>query len=236
MVFGTRHRRPHLLDLKIVFDDGSPLDKTQLFKYLGLWIDPELSFKPHIDNIVKKANGSLGSLYRSINCFTFEIRKRLISQLILPIIDYVDIVYQNTTETNLNPLNVLFNSLCRFVLRCPYLAHHCHMYDQLNWFSLKDRRKFHWLQFIFKCIYFNYPLYLKGHLVPCNSSFSLRHHQTPWFSVPRIHKEIGRRSFAHKAPSDWNNLPSPLRSITSFRSFKSSLLSYLKSPCSCFWF
>ncbi len=36
MVFGTRHRRPHLLDLNIVFDDGSPFDKTQLFKYRGL--------------------------------------------------------------------------------------------------------------------------------------------------------------------------------------------------------
>lgn len=47
MVFGVRH--PHLLDLSIVEDDGSPSVKVLLFKYLGLWVHPELTFKPRID-------------------------------------------------------------------------------------------------------------------------------------------------------------------------------------------
>ncbi len=123
------------------------LTKLNYLNIVVYELTPSLVLSPTLIILLKKQM-ALGSLYRSINCFTFEIRKRLISQLILPIIDYVDTVYQNTTETNLNPLNVLFNSLCRFVLRCPYLTHHCHMYDQLHWFSLKDRRKFHWLQFI----------------------------------------------------------------------------------------
>lgn len=55
-------------------------------------------------------------LYRSINCFTKQIRLKIITQLLLPIIDYADVVYQNTADTNLKPLNVIFNSLCRFIL------------------------------------------------------------------------------------------------------------------------
>lgn len=54
MVFCSKHQHPHLLDLNIVYDDDSPLAKVVLFKYLGLWVDPELVFKPHIDFIIKK--------------------------------------------------------------------------------------------------------------------------------------------------------------------------------------
>uniref|UniRef100_A0A8C5DKI8 MRG domain binding protein n=1 Tax=Gouania willdenowi TaxID=441366 RepID=A0A8C5DKI8_GOUWI len=48
----------------------------------------------------------------------------IISQLILPIIDYSDIIYQNTTATILQPLNITYNSLCRFILHCPFRTHH----------------------------------------------------------------------------------------------------------------
>lgn len=155
--------------------------------------------------------------------------------MILPIIDYADIVYQNTTDTNLMPLNVVMNSLCRFVLRCPYRTHYCLMYELLNWLQLKSRRQLHWIQFIFKCVYFNCPSYSKQYLIPGRSAYSLRHMQYPFFVVPRIYKEVGRRTFQYKAPWDWNNLPLFFRSITSFRFFRSSLLLYFKTTCLCFY-
>ena len=151
-----------------------------------------------------------------------------------PIIDYGDIIYQNTSESHLHPLNVVYNSICRFVLRCPYMIHHCVMYDTLNWLSPQARRHLHWLLFIFKCIYFNYPPYLRQLLEPYTSRYPLRHTQQPYFTIPRTSKEIGRRAFQFKAPSDWNNLPVSLRSVTSFNIFKASLLADLKPSCTCY--
>ena len=84
--------------------------------------------------------------------------------------------------------------------------------NHLIGYKPKARRQFHWVQVIFKCVYFNCPSYLKQFLVPYRSSYSLRHMQYPFFSVPRIFKEVGRRSFQYKAPADWNNLPLSLRS------------------------
>ena len=236
MLFGTRYFLNHTTsDLNIYFTDGSPLKTVQTFKYLGLWLDSELSFKHHIDSVRSNVNNRLRLMYRSINCFTFQIRKHIVQQLLLPIIDYGDIIYQNTSETHLHSLNVAYNSICRFVLRCPYLTHHCVLYDSLNWLSPHARRQFHWLLFIFKCIYFNYPSYLKQHLCPYSSRYPLRHTQQPYFEVPgNIQTEIGRRSFKFKAPDDWNNVPIAIRSITSFAVFKMSLFDSLKCNCSCF--
>ena len=36
-----------------------------------------------------------------------------------------------------------------------------------------------------------------------------------------------------KAPSDWNNLPATIRSITSFRMFKNAVSSYCRIHCTC---
>ena len=151
------------------------------------------------------------------------------------IVDYADIVYQTATDTHLKPLTVLYNSLCRFVLRCPYRTHHCSMYSSLDWLQPKARRQLHWYLFLFKCVHFTCPSYLKQSLEPYTSPYPLRNSQHPYFTVPtRITSETGRRAFHFKAPSDWNNLPPILRSITSFGHFRTSIYSHLDTTCSCF--
>ena len=225
---------PNPLSLSLQFSGGSPIETVKEFKYLGLWLDCQLSFKTHINSVVQKINYSLKILYCSIQCFTLQIRKRIITQLILPILDYGDTVYQNTTETNLYPLNVTYNNLCRFILRCPYRTHHCTMYETLNWLSPKSRRYCHWMHLTFKCIFFNFPPYLKQLLERYTPPYNLRHTDHPYFTVPRATLECGRRAFKFKAPNDWNALPSSLRSITSFNMFKQALLTHTHTPCSCF--
>ena len=43
--------------------DGTPLQRAEHTKHLGLWLDSELSFKCHIDDIVKKLNLSINSVF-----------------------------------------------------------------------------------------------------------------------------------------------------------------------------
>lgn len=144
MLLCTRADPSLLSNWSITLLDGTVLEKNEEFKYLGLWLDSQLSFKPHINSITKKIFGCLKSLYCSVDYFSQEVQKRIEVQLIFPILDYSDVVYGNTFETNLIPLDVLYNSLCRFVLRCPFRSHHCLMYEALNWPALKTRGQLHW--------------------------------------------------------------------------------------------
>lgn len=133
----------------------------------------------------------------------------------------------------LKPLTTLTNSFCRFVLRCNYFTHHCIMYDTLNWLQPKERRKLHWLIFVFKCVKYDFPLYLIQHMIPFVAPYALRNLNSPYFRVPQF-KKAGTKAFCYKAPSDWNNLPTELRSITSLRIFKTSVFKLLKSQCQCY--
>jgi len=47
--------------------NGSLMQIVEEFKYLGL--DSNLTFKIHIDNIIRKVCRCLNTLYISINCF-----------------------------------------------------------------------------------------------------------------------------------------------------------------------
>ena len=234
MLFKRRWHSTQENSLNLHFLDSTSLEPTDNIKYLGVWLDQDLSFKTHIQKITKTLNYRLKTLYLSVDCFSFKVRKRLASQLLLPILDYADIVYLNTSDTVLQPLDVAYNRICRFILRSPYRTHHCELYERLSWLSPSNRRQFHWLQFIFKCIHLNYPAYLKHYLVPFNTSYSLRHQDHTFFNVPRTNLEVGKLAFNVKAPQDWNCLPAHIRSLYSIPGFKNAVFLHLQNVCLCF--
>ena len=139
------------------------------------FVCPSIHLRFFIYHVLQKVNYGIGVLHRSRNCFTLSVCKIIASKRILPIMDYCDVVYQNAHKSDLAPLNTAYNRLCRFVLGCPFRTHHYTMYNRLKWPSLNVRWHMHWLQLIFKCIYFNYPPYLKQYFVPYSSNYQVRH-------------------------------------------------------------
>ncbi len=79
MVFGTKHSLKTKADsLKIKCDDGTYLHRVDQIKYLGIWLDPEFTFKTHIYHIRPKINFGSSVLYSVRKCFTFSVRKIII--------------------------------------------------------------------------------------------------------------------------------------------------------------
>ncbi len=131
----------------------------------------------------------------------FSIWKKIAEELLLPIMDHCDTVYQNALKSDLASLNTAYNRLCRFVLGCPFHTRQCTIYNTLKWPSLNVRRHIHWPQFIFKCIHFNYPPYLQQYFVPYTTNYQVRHSTQLYFSVPCVKTLIRKRDFRFKAPS-----------------------------------
>lgn len=99
MLFGTRPDSSPLPNWSIQFLHRTPLVKVEEFKYLELWFGFQLSFNPHIDSINMDNNFAPENTLL-LSCFTLQFRKRIIMQLIFPILDYAYIIYVNTTKTD----------------------------------------------------------------------------------------------------------------------------------------
>ncbi len=82
MIFGTKRMfKLKSNNIKITCNDGTYLHRVDQIKYLGLWLDPELSFKPHIDYILRKVNFGISVLYRSKKVFLLMFEKNLLCNL-----------------------------------------------------------------------------------------------------------------------------------------------------------
>ena len=69
--------KPHGCDLTpcVVKSKGIVLSVTNASKYLGVWINDELTWKSHIDHLSRKCALASGRLWRHGRCLTIRARK-----------------------------------------------------------------------------------------------------------------------------------------------------------------
>ena len=104
---------------------GSDLEYVDNYKYLGVWLDCELSFQTHIKHLQSKIKSRISFLYRNIASFTHAAKHTLVKLTILPILDFGDVIYKIASNTLLNKLDAVYHRAIRFVTKAPYTTHHC---------------------------------------------------------------------------------------------------------------
>ena len=107
--------KTHVDDL-ILNMDGQPIENVKSHKFLGVTFDgPILSWKQHIDTIVKKCTPFV-SVLKITHYKWGSDRKALLTlynALIQSRIDYCSFIYQNSSQINPNKLNVLQSQCLR---------------------------------------------------------------------------------------------------------------------------
>ena len=140
--------------------------------------------------------------------------------LILPIVDYCDVLYDSFSLTNSTRLQRVFNNCLRFIFNCNRRQHVTPMLKQLSWLRLADRRSLHSLVLLHKLIYntTTTPVYLTNKVSLLNS---LRN--GPVVQIPRHRTGYYGRTFFVRVAERWNQLPKEIRTTTSVKSFTSLL-------------
>ena len=126
-------------DLYTYFDDdGCSLKK----------VDSQIS----CTNVTEIPYGCLSQLLSFFDSCTFQVKERRISQFLLPIVKD-NIVFEDLSGTHLWLLNVVFNSLCGFVLMSPCRTLLFHIWNT-NCPPAKSKVHSLWVHFILKCFHF----------------------------------------------------------------------------------
>uniref|UniRef100_A0A8C1PPA9 Reverse transcriptase domain-containing protein n=1 Tax=Cyprinus carpio TaxID=7962 RepID=A0A8C1PPA9_CYPCA len=160
MQFTKSRTVPSSTTLAISTLDGKCVENVSSYKYLGLWIDEKLTFKVHIDKLVRKLRVKLGFYFRNKSCFTLQARRKLISATFLPVFDYGDVIYMHAASTTLHTLDTVYHGALRFIINAKSRTHHCRLYEVTGFSSLGLHRWFHWHIFIYKAISGDLPAIL----------------------------------------------------------------------------
>ena len=118
MIFGTRQRlmRQNIDEFSLEID-GNSIKRTETFKYLSVVFDGILSFNEHIQCMKKKVSKMLGLFSRIRPLLTVDSANRIYKVMVLPVLDYCDIVFHECGQGNQDELEFLQRRASRIVYR-----------------------------------------------------------------------------------------------------------------------
>ena len=223
IVFGSRNKLQVKPDLNLSIG-GKKIERVACMKYLGVQLDEFLTFDEHINYIHQKSSKKLGVLRRSREFLDRSTSLLLYKSLIVPYINYCDLVYMCTTAANLSKLQILQNTACRIILQVDKHTHIDYMHKELNIMTLKERREFHMSVECHKNIY-NEHAALKGFFIPLSEVAirTTRMTEANNMSIPNIVTQTGRKAFSFRGPNHWNKLDDSLKKVDKLKQFKNQL-------------
>jgi len=228
MLIGTSQSLSKVPDLNIKIGNENII-RVETAKYLGMSIDQNLRWTTHIENMIRKISSKIGILRRLKVIVPSKTLKLLYNAIIQPQFDYVDVVYDSTTQMCKDRLQRLQTRAARILTgTSPEISRNT-IYKELSWINLQNRRNFNKCALVFKCLHGLAPEYLID-----NYTFNHQIHSYSTRSANNLHIDKATtkyysNSFRISSQKLWNNLPSHIKDCDTLNSFKNQLSKHLKT-------
>ena len=132
-----------------VLYDGVLLKEEKVVKFLGVFIDEHLTWKPHITYICKKISKSIGIMFRSRFLLSETTKKSLYYTLIYSYLTYCATVWSSTYVTHVNRIFVLQKRAVRIIRNPDFHAHSEPLFFHLKILAIYNINSFYAAQFVF---------------------------------------------------------------------------------------
>ena len=211
-LYGMRSsvKRSKMLDIQLSLN-ANILERVCSYKYLGLILDEHLTYNKHIKEMNKLVSHKLYILSKIRKYITPAASINIFKTMVLSLIEYCDIVYAGTNQTNLTKIDNLFYRGLRICMDCNNKRSRKILCKDCKIASLEDRRNAHLLIFMHKQLE-NKEL-LKKKVV------NTRLQDGPVFLTIKPNNEKARASVFYRGAIKWNENNANNRNL-SFNDFK----------------
>ncbi len=117
VIYGSHHNLRDSYDYNLDIN-GEKIERVHSMEYLGVTLDDKLSFDEHITTVHSKAVTKLGLIRKSRHFLDQSTAPLLYQTLLIPQLNYSDIVYDTTSMTNKNKLQIIQNCALGMILKC----------------------------------------------------------------------------------------------------------------------
>ncbi len=120
---------------------GQVLKRVETHKHLGITFSSNMKWTAHIENILSKAFARLNGIRRIGQVVSRVVRESLYNALVLPVIEYGSILYDNCSFVLSQRLERLHRQAAVVVTRAFRNTSYVKLLDELGWTNLENRRK-----------------------------------------------------------------------------------------------
>ena len=140
--------------IDIIIDDKQ-IEQVSSIIFLGVHIHEHLDWKPHINSVSLKMSKSIGLINKITSLISATARWLLYCTLVLPYIQYFNIIWAKTYSTNLEKIFKLQKRMIRIIANVGFRDHTKTLFFKLKLLTVYDINRYKTGSFIFRCI--NYP-------------------------------------------------------------------------------
>ncbi len=213
MLFNTRQTDANLIKI----NSFARVSKT---KFLGVYIDDKLSWHDHISYVMSKVSRGVGILNKARRLLPLKVLNMLYCSLVLPHIQYCNIVWGSTYRVRLQPLFLLQKKAIRLVNNADYLAHTAPLFKSSRQLNLFDINKFQISMFVYKSLHNILPVGISSSILFDQGAHGHDTRHRSRLIVPRYKSTYRLFSIAVAGPKIQNSTDANIQNSKSVNSFK----------------
>ena len=211
---------------------GKNIERVDNFKLVGLIIDQELNFKPHVNHVRAKVSAALSMISRSKRHLPFDVKKLLFNALIQSHLQYAIGIYGATTTSILNPLIKLQKKALRIISKAKWVTHCEPLWRKIGALKFEDLHILACIKTAYKVINDIAPAGISPILkLKCDRPRRQQRFPQLWVPFARTNQLQNLPSF--QIPMQWNNIPNTL-STASLEAFAKSYKKHMLVQYECF--
>ena len=195
------------------------LDKVCSYKYLGFALDEHLNFNKHITELKQLISHKLYLLSKIRRYITVEASINIFKTMVLSLIEYGDIIYNGTSESNLKDIEKLFYRGLRICVNANNYMSKPDLCASCKISTLDKRQLCHLLLFMHK--------QTANELLLKKKIRNTRMHTAPVFATYKPNNEKVKNKILYRGAIDWNALDPNIRNLD-FKDFKCLQMKLLK--------
>ena len=194
---------------------------------LGFIFDSDMSFSDQINSVSKSCHFHIRDIRRIRHLLPLSTATALANSLVSSKLDYCNSLYSGISQTSLNKLQRIQNSLARVITNTSKYQHITPTLKKLHWLPIRQRIDYKICLLTYKTLTNQQPTYLYNSLSFPSHSVSTRSSDSLVLSIPYVRSSLGKRAFSVIGPRLWNSLPPDTRNSSSLPIFRSRLKTHL---------
>jgi hypothetical protein len=227
MLLGTVKNTKSEYHLQLYLDSGinserkTALEKVSSTKFLGLQIDQNITWKEHIDNIVKTCSRNVGVINKIKNFLPSEALYTLYCSLILPYLNYGILAWGCACSSYINRIFKIQKRALRIISRSDHRSSTHPLLIRYNALSVKDMYTLELATFMYKhenCIL---PSVFDDLFTKHSDIHGLNTRNKDHLRLPFVRKVFCEKSIKYAAIKVWNSVDNNIKSSSSVNQFRS---------------
>lgn len=229
VIFSSRQNRYY--NNGNIYINGTALNQAESIKFLGTYINENLSWSKHINVLVSKISKNVGVMNRLKPVLPKNILLTLYNSLILPYLNYAILNWGNSTASQCNQILLVQKKAVRIICKTNYREHTDPLFAELKVLKFNDLYNLNLGKFMFKYKSGQLPSKFNDLFISCSSvhTHGTRSASRGDFYTIYNRTSLSKNSLISRCVFFWNNLNLNIKQSLTLKSFSKNLKYYLLS-------